>query len=141
MFSLSRARLLRYKDSTDRRHRAISRLMSSYSYTLIVLIFGNMLVNTALTLTSDSIFTSNLELDPVYKQLLPLLFTVVVLLIFGEVAPKAVALMYSHKIADSVALSVLFLRRCFSLDLRHGQSIYFFSQPHGAPTPAGFEFR
>jgi CBS domain containing-hemolysin-like protein len=111
LFSLSRARLLRYRDSTDKRHRAISRLMGSYSYTLIVLIFGNMLVNTALTLTSDSIFHQHLELDPVYKQIITIVFTVVILLIFGEVAPKAVALMYSHKIADHVALPVLFLRK------------------------------
>ena len=111
LFSLSRARLLRYRDSTNKRHRAITRLMSSYSYTLIILIFGNMLVNTALTLTSDSLFNQHLELDPVYKQVITIVFTVVVLLIFGEVAPKAVALMYSHKIADAVALPVLFLRK------------------------------
>ena len=47
LFSLSRARLLSYKESPDHRRQAIHKLMSSYSYTLITLIFCNMLVNTA----------------------------------------------------------------------------------------------
>ncbi|MDD5698980.1 MAG: hemolysin family protein [Victivallaceae bacterium] len=113
LFSLSRARLLHYRESKDRRRRAITRLMESYSYTLIVLIFGNMLVNTALALTSDGIFHRHLTLDPVYRGLITVVFAVVVLLIFGEVMPKTIALMYSHEIADRVALPILYLRRVF----------------------------
>jgi len=111
LFSLSRARLLSYKESLNRRHKAVYKLMSNYSYTLIVLIFGNMLVNTALTLTSDSLFHQHLELNPVYEQTITIVFAVIVLLLFGEVAPKTIALMYSHRIADSVALPILFLRK------------------------------
>ena len=111
LFSLSRARLLRYKDSTNRQHKAISKLMGTYSYTLIVLILCNMLVNIALTLSSDNLFHQHLELSPLYKQTITIAFAVTVLLLFGEVAPKTIALMYSHRIADNVALPVLFLRK------------------------------
>ena len=111
LFSLSRARLLSYKESPDRRRKAIHKLMSSYSYTLITLIFSNMLVNTAVTLTSDSLFHQQLQLDPVYKQIITISFAVVVLLLFGEVAPKTVALLYSHRISDAVAVPVLYLRK------------------------------
>jgi len=111
LFSLSRARLLSYKESLNRRRKAVYKLMSNYSYTLIVLIFCNMLVNTALTLTSDSLFHQHLQLNPVYEQLITIVFAVIVLLLFGEVAPKTIALMYSHRIADSVALPILFLRK------------------------------
>jgi len=111
LFSLSRARLLSYKESSNHRHKAVYKLMSTYSYTLIVLIFSNMLVNTALTLTSDSLFHQHLQLDPVYEQIITIVFTVIVLLLFGEVAPKTIALMYSHRIADSVARPILFLRK------------------------------
>ncbi len=111
LFALSRARLLSYKESPDRRHHAVYKLMRSYSYTLIVLIFCNMLVNTALTLTSDSLFHQHLQLNPVYEQIITIAFAVTVLLLFGEVAPKTIALMYSHRIADSAALPLLFLRK------------------------------
>ena len=111
LFSLSRARLLSYKESNDPRHKAISKLMTSYSYTLILLIFCNMLVNTALTLVTDKFFHSQLDLDPVYEQIITIVFAVVVLLIFGEVVPKTVSLLYSHKITNAVAIPILYLRK------------------------------
>ena len=111
LFAISRARLLSYKESSNHRYKAVYTLMHSYGYTLIVLIFGNMLVNTALTLSSESLFRENLQLNPVYEQIITIVFSVVVLLLFGEVAPKTVALMYSHQIAEHVALPVLVLRR------------------------------
>lgn len=111
LFSLSRARLLSYKDSPDRRRRAIYKLLHSYSYTLITLIFSNMLVNTGLTLTSDTLFHQYLNLNPVYTQIIAIVFAVGVLLLFGEVAPKTVALLYSRRLADAVAVSVLYLCR------------------------------
>lgn len=111
LFSLSRARLLSYKESSDRHHQTVYKLMSSYSYTLITLIFCNTLVNTAVTLTSDSLFHQQLQLDPVSEQVITIVFAVVVLLLFGEVAPKTVALLYSHRIADAVAIPVLYLRK------------------------------
>ncbi len=111
LFSLSRARLLSYKDSSNRHHKAVSKLMSSYGYTLITLIFCNMLVNTALTLTSNSLFRQHLDISPIYEQLITIVFALIVLLLFGEVAPKTIALMYSHYIADHVALPILFLRK------------------------------
>lgn len=111
LFSLSRARLLSYKESSNRKHQAIYKLMSTYSYTLITLIFCNMLVNTAVTLTSDSIFHQHLQLSPVAEQIITIAFAVVVLLLFGEVAPKTVALLYSHRVSDMIAVPVLFLRK------------------------------
>jgi magnesium and cobalt exporter, CNNM family len=111
LFSLSRARLLSYKESSDRHHKAVYKLMSTYSYTLITLIFANMLVNTAVTLTSDSLFHQHLELDPVYEQIITIAFAVVVLLLFGEVAPKTIALLYSHRISDMIARPILLLRK------------------------------
>ena len=111
LFSLSRARLLSYKESSDRHHKVVYKLMSSYSYTLITLIFCNMLVNTAVTLTSDSLFHQQLQLNPVTEQIITVAFAVGVLLLFGEVAPKTVALLYSHTIADSVAVPIMYLRK------------------------------
>jgi len=111
LFSLSRARLLSYKESSDRKHRAIYKLMSSYSYTLITLIFCNMLVNTAVTLTSNNIFQEHLHLSLAVKQIITIVFSVVVLLLFGEVAPKTIALLYSHSISDHIAIPVLYLRK------------------------------
>jgi len=111
LFSLSRARLLSYKESSDPRQRTVYKLMSTYSYTLIALIFANMLVNTAVTLTSDSIFHQHLELNPVTEQIITIAFAVIVLLLFGEVAPKTIALLYSHSIADAVAKPVLIMRK------------------------------
>ncbi|MDD5598096.1 MAG: hemolysin family protein [Victivallaceae bacterium] len=111
LFSLSRARLLSYKDSPERRRRAIYKLLNSYSYTLITLIFCNMLVNTALALTSDTLFHRCLNINPVYEQIITIVFAVLVLLLFGEVAPKTVALLYSHRIADAIAVPALYLRR------------------------------
>jgi len=70
-----------------------------------------MLVNTAVTLTSVNIFNQLLQLNPVVKQIITIGFALVVLLLFGEVAPKTVALLYSHRIANNVALPILYLRK------------------------------
>ena len=46
-----------------------------------------------------------------YEQIITIAFAVVVLLLFGEVAPKTVALLYSHRISDAIAVPVLYLRK------------------------------
>ncbi|QSH41637.1 hemolysin family protein [Lentisphaerota bacterium ZTH] len=111
LFSLSRARLLSYRSDTSRQRQAIVKLMKTYQFTLIGIVFGNILVNTGLTLANDAIFASFKHFSPVMQKVITISFSVVVLLIFGEIAPKTVALIYAEPISDKVALPILFLRK------------------------------
>jgi CBS domain containing-hemolysin-like protein len=109
LFSLSRARLLSYKDDKSFSKRCIVSLMESYHNTLIVLILGNMFVNSAISMTQDSLF-SNLSLPKLLATCLSILASIFVLLIFGEVTPKAIAISSAESISGKV--SVLFYILC-----------------------------
>lgn len=105
LFSLSRARLLAYESDKSRSRRFIVSLMGSYHYTLIALILGNMFVNSGISGLTDMAF-NRLELTPLISTTVSIIFAVVVLLIFGEVTPKTIALNNAEKFSDKAAAPV-----------------------------------
>ncbi|MCP3965937.1 MAG: HlyC/CorC family transporter [Lentisphaerae bacterium] len=111
LFSLSRARLLSYKSDASKQRQAIVKLMKTYQFTLIGIVFGNILVNTGLTLSNDAIFASFKNFSPILQKVITISFSVVVLLIFGEIAPKTIALIYAEPISEKIALPILYLRK------------------------------
>ncbi len=108
LFSLSRARLQEYKDSPNPSARAAFRLMESYHHTLIILIMGNMFVNVGISMISDNLI-HHLALNPVTTSIISIIFSVVVLLIFGEVSPKTLALLNSVAVSLKVSRPLLFI--------------------------------
>lgn len=110
LFSLSRARLLAWeKDNIPSHHRAAD-LMKSYNRTLIALVLGNMFVNICISLTGNQLF-SMLELRPWLSTLLSIFVVIVVLLVFGEVTPKTLALLSPEYVSEKVAGIVSLMRK------------------------------
>ncbi len=110
LFSLSRARLQEYKGSDNPSERAAFRLMESYHHTLIILSFSNMLVNIAISMLSDNLL-GHLVVNPVALSILSIAFAVIMLLIFGEVSPKTLALLNSTTFSLKVSRPLLFVYR------------------------------
>lgn len=110
LFSLSRARLLSWeKDNLVSRRRA-SFLMKSYNRTLIALVLGNMFVNIGLSITGNELF-GQLELSPLMSTLLSIFVVIVMLLIFGEVTPKTLALLNPEYISEKVSGIISIMRK------------------------------
>ena len=109
LFSLSRARLLSWEKDDLKSRRQASSLMKSYHKTLIALIISNMFVNVGVSMTGDALFAS-LSLSVWLSTLLSIVVAIVLLLIFGEVTPKTLALLHPEYISQKVSGTVLFIR-------------------------------
>jgi CBS domain containing-hemolysin-like protein len=98
LFSLGRARLLQYADDPRPDRRRTAQLMRTYNRTLIALVAGNMFVNTGISVMSSKLLLT-MQLSPAQTTVMSALLAVVVLLVFGEITPKAVALQYSERLS------------------------------------------
>ena len=102
LFSLSRARLLSWENDPLPSRRRASRLMKSYNRTLIALVLGNMFVNIGLSISGNEIFDL-LALPQWLSALLSIVVVIVLLLVFGEVTPKTLALLYPEYVSEKVS--------------------------------------
>jgi CBS domain containing-hemolysin-like protein len=91
LFSLGRGRLLQYAEDNRPDRQRVAALMRTYGRTLITLVAGNMFVNTGLSVVSTDLVGA-LRLSPNQTTLVSIAMTLVVLLMFGEIAPKAMTL-------------------------------------------------
>ncbi len=110
LFSLSRARLLGYRNDPGKIRRAIVQLLDGYQKTLIALVLGNAFVNIAISLINNQLISA-VGLEPIMTTVLSVFIAVVLLLIFGEVTPKTIALVNSERVSDWVALPLFYFRR------------------------------
>lgn len=110
LFSLSRARLLAWEKDDFAPRRRASKLMKSYNRTLIALVLGNMFVNIALSITGNQLF-GMMDLSPVVSTLLSIFVVIVLLLVFGEVTPKTLALLNPEYISEKVSGIVTVMRK------------------------------
>lgn len=85
LFSLSRAKVLSYKDSSSSVERRIYMLMTGYHRTLITIIFCNMFVNSCVSMLNDTILSS-FHLNPTLTLIASGVTGIVILLLFGEVS-------------------------------------------------------
>ncbi len=109
LFSLSRARLLEYRRRKEKIPRAIVSLLDDYQHTLIALVLGNMFVNIAISIINNQLIKA-VGFSPAMTVILSIFIAVVLLLIFGEVTPKTVALVKSEAISNWVALPLFYFR-------------------------------
>jgi CBS domain containing-hemolysin-like protein len=110
LFSLSRARLMIYADDPSPSKRLVAELMKSYHFTLTALILSNTFVNTCISMIYNEIM-SGLKLDEVTTAVVSIFVTVVILLVFGEITPKTVALYFAEPVSQMAARPVWLLRR------------------------------
>lgn len=113
LFSLSRAKLMSFKDSESNVERKIHFLMEDYHRTLISIILGNMFVNSGISMVSEHVIT-NLKMGTVATAVVSAFVSIVVLLLFGEISPMTVAYTYCNSWSRVVALPIFYLRKILS---------------------------
>ena len=91
LFSLGRGRLLQYAEDARPDRQRVAALMRTYGRTLITLVAGNMFINTGLSVVSTDLVGA-LRLSPNQTTLVSIVLTLVILLMFGEIAPKVITL-------------------------------------------------
>ncbi|MCX7847746.1 MAG: hemolysin family protein [bacterium] len=90
LFSLSRARVRRLRDTAGRTGRAIAELLRLPRRLLITILLGNLLVNTLVSSIIADLITRAFGAEAVG---LAILVTTPLLLIFGEITPKTFAIL------------------------------------------------
>ena len=108
LFSLSRARLMSFKNSTSKAERHIAQLVDSYHLTQNFLSLGNTFVNVAIAMLGNRIIAA-MALDKTLELILSICFSVFILLIFGEITPKTFGLLFAQKIAAIAATPLLWI--------------------------------
>jgi len=104
LFSLSRARVQRLGETGGATGRAIANLLSMPRRLLITILVGNMVVNTA----AASIIASRITLNLGDRGVgLAIGVTTLLLLLFGEVTPKTLAVRHAEAVARVAALPLL----------------------------------
>jgi len=101
LFSLSRARVRRFRDTGGLAGRYIAELLRLPRRLLITLLLGNLLVNTALSSILTDMFTK--QLGPKAVGITVVVATAL-LLFFGEITPKTLAILRPVGLARMVAL-------------------------------------
>ncbi|MBI5968447.1 MAG: HlyC/CorC family transporter [Deltaproteobacteria bacterium] len=103
LFSLGRLRLQKLKEENHPRHPMIERLLSRPRRLIITLLMGNEIFNVAISSLTSALFIG-LWGDSAKWAAIPLV--VFVILLFGELIPKTLAVRFPGKIAPFVAPGV-----------------------------------
>jgi len=103
LFGLGRLRLQKLKEENHPRHPVIARLLNRPRRLIITLLVGNEIFNVAISALTSALFIG-LWGDPAKWAAIPLV--VFVILLFGELIPKTLAVRFPEKIAPFVAPGV-----------------------------------
>lgn len=101
LFGLSPLRARKYKTSQDKRLRTIARLLDAPRQLIVTVLIGNELVNVS---TSILVAALALSLLGPAGKFVAMVVSTMLLLIFGEVAPKAYAIHHTEAHSKRVAL-------------------------------------
>ena len=110
LFSLSRPKVLSYKDSPIPVRRLIWKLMDSQSRTLITIIFCNMFVNSMVSMLDETLL-EKLKLSPAATLAVSAFSGIIILLLLGEVTPMTIAYIFSEKWAETAARPIYYAFR------------------------------
>lgn len=113
LFSLSRPKILSYKNSGKPERKLIWKLMNSQSRTLITIIFCNMFVNSMVSMLNDTLLGA-LKLSPAATLAVSAFSGIVILLLLGEVTPMTIAYIFSERWAEKAARPVYYACRALA---------------------------
>ncbi len=108
LFSLSWFRRRKIQLSTAPKAKYVSELLSSPRRTLATILIGNMIVNIAAT-SIATVIAVNLFGEA--GVIISILFMTIILLLFGEVTPKIMAIQNSEKFSTFVSLPLVYFSK------------------------------
>jgi len=100
LFSIPRERIAFYRNSSRRRHRWVFSLLRDGQRTLLLILLGNVFVNITIVGLVHTLISSRIEHN---SPLVTLVSATVIILIFGEILPKNIALRFNERIAVAAA--------------------------------------
>lgn len=100
LFSIPRERLWQYEKSLSRVDRWVFRLLADGQRTLLLILLGNIFVNITIVSLIHSLIQ---QYYPLHVELMTLVVATLVILAFGEVLPKNIALQNNESVARLVA--------------------------------------
>jgi CBS domain containing-hemolysin-like protein len=112
LFNLSRDQLRRFRESRNPFNSLAARLMGDPRRLLVTVLFGNMAVNTAFFAVSVMLIPDLQHRDPSHATLWCYVVTVaapLIIIVFGEVTPKAVAATIPERLAPLAGLPLTLL--------------------------------
>lgn len=118
LFSLTGAERARIKAANPRADRAIARCLADKAVLFSTLLVGNTFVNFALATLGYRLFAAAIPTSP----WLAVPVMTILLLVFGEITPKRLALKLTERLAPGYAVTLLFWRRLltpFNVILRY----------------------
>jgi len=122
-FALSPLRLKKLEDEGDKKAGEILKILSDKQKMLITLLMGNTLVNVAATAIATSFFIASLPksslaelvcVTPTVSVTVSLLLMTVIILVFGEMTPKTIAIFGAYSYAKAVVKPLRFVLFVFS---------------------------
>jgi len=108
LFSLSPAQRERFAEGSDRRSRAITRLLEDPESLLITILFGNLLVNTTSTVIATNVLLDVLDSRGLEMAIISM---TILILVFGEITPKTFAVNNPERFALRYAPTLLAFQR------------------------------
>ena len=113
LFSISRPKVLSFRDSRKPVRRLIWKLMENQARTLITIIFCNMFVNSMISMLNESLLRK-FNLPPAATLAVSAFSGIVILLLLGEVTPMTIAYIFSDRWAETAARPVYLARKLLS---------------------------
>ncbi len=110
LFSLSRAKVIAYKNDPSPTKRRIYFLLDNYNRTLVSIILSNMFVNSCISMLNDTVIRDT-GLSGAAATVASAVTGIVVLLLFGEITPMTLAYVYCDPWSRIVALPVCMMRK------------------------------
>lgn len=91
LYSFDKIERRRILQKDEPRFRYIKRLLSMHNQLLVTILLGNLIVNILLSNLSDKLFSEIKSLPDFAIILIAIFFSLVILIIFGEIFPKSLA--------------------------------------------------
>jgi len=115
LFSLSKAKIEKLRRSDGKLDKFVAKILDDPRRLLITILIGNTLVNTASASIVASFATSNLKNREIGIAIaIAIGITTIMLLIFGEIVPKTIAIHHAESVSKFVVYPIDFFSRLFS---------------------------
>lgn len=137
LFSIPRERIFSFRNSPKKRYLRIFALLQNGQQTLLMILLGNIFVNITVAGLINSLISTIFKIR---SEFLTLAVATVVIVLFGEIIPKNIALKHNESIARIIAPLLYFLVKTFRPVLKIIQNInnrflFFFKFHLKEPSP------
>ncbi len=112
LFSLNPIQVQRIRDRDRKAGARIAKLLANPTRTLSTILIGNTLVNVGIASLGFGLI--NETVDPMWSEAVAIPTMTIILLLFGEITPKRIAILWAEKLAATVSIPVDRFQKLFT---------------------------